>query len=98
MNKTEFKIEGEKLLAKVKELIHEGNIRRIIIKNEDGKTIIEIPMTVGVVGSLIAPVMAAVGAIAALAAHYTIVVEREDEDEKSKEEKKDSGERNIPIQ
>ena len=97
MNKTEFKIEGEKLLAKVKELLHEGNIRRIIIKNEDGKTIIEIPMTVGVVGSLIAPVLAAVGAMAALAAHYTIVVEKEDGDEKSKEEKKDSGERNIPI-
>lgn len=96
MNKTEFKIEGEKLLAKVKELIHEGNIHRIIIKNEDGKTIIEIPMTVGVVGSLIAPVLAAVGAVAAFAAHYTIVVEKEDEDEQS-EGKNNDEERNIPI-
>lgn len=79
MNKSEFKIEGDKLLAKVKELIHEGNVRRIIIKNEDGKTLIEIPLTVGVVGTLIAPVLAAVGAIAALAVHYTIVVEKEDD-------------------
>lgn len=93
MNKSEFKIEGDKLLAKVKELIHEGNVRRIIIKNEDGKTLIEIPLTIGVVGTFIAPILAAVGAIAALAVHYTIVVEKEDEPGESDDE----GETKIPI-
>jgi hypothetical protein len=63
----------------VKELVHEGNVRRIIIKDADGKTLIEIPLTVGVVGALVAPVAAAVGAIAALAADYSLVVERRGE-------------------
>jgi len=62
-------------------LIHEGNIRRIIIKNEDGRTIIEIPLTLGVVGAAIAPVLAAVGAIAALVTKMTIIVEKVDDDE-----------------
>ena len=61
----EFRVEGEKLIAKVKELLHEGNIRRIIIKDKEGKTVLEIPMTLGVVGALIAPQLAAIGAIAA---------------------------------
>ena len=78
-SKTEFKVKGEDLLRKVKELIHEGNIRRIIIKNDDGKTIIEIPLTIGVVGALLLPVLAAVGAIAALAVNYTIEVVREED-------------------
>lgn len=73
----EFKVTGEGMLAKIKELVHEGNIRRIIIKNEEGKTLIEIPMTVGVIGVVLLPVLAAVGAIAALAANFTIVVEKE---------------------
>jgi hypothetical protein len=60
----------------VKELAHEGNVRRIIIKDSQGKTLIEVPLTLGVVGVLVAPVAAAVGAIAALAAEYSIVVER----------------------
>jgi hypothetical protein len=72
----EFKVEGEKLLAKIKELIHEGNIRRIIIKEKDGKVLMEIPMTFGVVGVLIAPQLAAIGAIAALLTEATIVVEK----------------------
>lgn len=72
----EYRVTGEKLLAKFKELLHEGNIRRITIKNEEGKTLIEIPLTFGVVGVVLAPVLAAVGAIAALAANYAIVVER----------------------
>jgi hypothetical protein len=70
----ELKVKGEDLLKKVKELIHEGNIRRIIIKNESGETYIEIPLTLGVVGMVIAPILAAVGAIAALASNFTIEV------------------------
>jgi len=72
----EFKINGEELLKKVKELVHEGTIRRIIIKNEGGETLIEIPLTVGAVGALLAPMLAAVGAIAALVAKCTIIVEK----------------------
>jgi len=74
----EFKVEGEKVIAKIKEIFHEGNIRKIIIKDKDGKTLIEIPMTFGVVGALIAPQLAAIGAIAALLTEATIVVERQD--------------------
>ena len=72
----EIQTSGEELVAKVKELVHEGNIRRIIIKNEEGKTLIEIPLTLGVVGAVLLPVLAAVGAIAALVADCTIVVEK----------------------
>lgn len=74
----EFRITGDELQAKVKELIHEGNIRRIIIRNEDGTTLVEIPLTVGLVGVALVPVWAAVGAIAALATDCSIVVERRD--------------------
>ena len=73
----EFKVEGEKLLAKIKELLHEGNIRRVIIKDKEGKVIMEIPMTIGIVGVLIAPQLAALGAIAALLTEATVVVEKE---------------------
>lgn len=72
----EYKVRGEGLVAKLKEILHEGRIRRVIIKNEEGKTLIEIPLTLGVVGVLFAPVWAAVGAIAALAADLTVVVEK----------------------
>jgi hypothetical protein len=72
----EFKIDGEKLIAKIKELIHEGNIRKLIIKDKDGKTLMEIPMTFGVVGVLLAPQLAAIGAIAALVTEATLVVEK----------------------
>lgn len=75
-SKEEFKVKGEDLIAKVKEIIHAGNVRRLIIKDKDGKTMIEIPLTVGVVGIVIAPVLAAVGAIAALVTECTILVER----------------------
>jgi hypothetical protein len=74
MEKSSFKVKGEELLSKVKEIIHAGNVRRLIIKNEEGKTYIEVPVTVGVVGVLLAPVWAAIGAIAALAGHFTIEV------------------------
>lgn len=75
--KEEFRVDGEELLRKVKELINEGNIRRITIKNKDGKTIMELPLTIGVVGAVLAPVLAAVGAIAALVTECTVIVERE---------------------
>ena len=76
----EFSVSGEELLAKVKSLINEGNIRRIIIKDEAGKTIVELPLTIGVIGTVFAPVLAAVGAIAALVTKCTIVVERREAD------------------
>ena len=72
----EFKISGEEVVRKVKELIRQGHIRRITIKNEDGKTLVEIPLTIGVVGAALAPVLAAVGAIAALLTKCTIAIEK----------------------
>lgn len=72
----EFKLEGGKVLDKIKDLIHQGNIRRIILKNEDGKTLIEIPLTLGLVGAALLPVFAAVGALAALVTRLTLVVEK----------------------
>jgi hypothetical protein len=65
----EFAIDGDKLITQIKELVHEGNIRRILIKNEEGKTLIDIPLTLGVVGVLLAPQLAAIGASAALVTH-----------------------------
>ena len=73
----EFKVNGEELLKKVKELIKEGNVRRITIKNKEGKSLVEIPLTVGLIGTVLAPVLAAVGAIAALVSECTISVTRE---------------------
>ena len=72
----EFQVSGDMLVAKIKELVHEGNIRRIIIKNEEGETLIDVPLTLGVVGVLVAPQLAAIGAIAALVTHGTIVIEK----------------------
>jgi hypothetical protein len=74
--KEEFKVSGEDLIGKIKEIIKEGNARRIIIKNEDGESVAEFPLTVGAVGALVAPILAAVGAIAALLTKCTIVVEK----------------------
>ena len=79
----EFKVSGEAVLSKVRELVHEGNVRRITIKNDDGKTLIEIPLTLGVIGTVLLPVWAAIGAIAALAANLTIAVERSGAGEKT---------------
>lgn len=73
----EHKVSGEGLVARVRELIREGNVRRIIIKNDEGRSIMEIPLTLGVVGAVMMPVFVALGAIAALASHYTLVVEKE---------------------
>lgn len=79
MTTSEFKVKGEDLLRKIREIIEEGNVNRIIIKNNEGKVYIEIPVTLGVIGALIAPVLAAVGALAALAADFTIEVIRRDQ-------------------
>jgi hypothetical protein len=75
----EFRVDGDALISKIKEIIHQGNVRRIIIKNESGETLIEVPLTLGVVGVILLPVWAAIGAIAALAARFSIVVERVDD-------------------
>ncbi len=72
----EYRVPGDSLVSKIKELIHQGNIRRIIIKNDEGRVLIEIPLSVGVVGAVLLPVWAAIGAIAALAANLTVVVEK----------------------
>lgn len=72
----ELRIEGRELLARVTDLIREGNVRRLIIKNEEGITLIEIPLTLGVAGAVILPTLAAVGAIAALVARCSITIER----------------------
>lgn len=74
----EFKVNGDAVIATVKELLHEGNVRRLVIKNEQGETLIEVPLTIGVVGAVLLPVWAAIGAIAALAVNLTIGVERVD--------------------
>ena len=75
----QYKVAGDEVLKKIKDLIHEGNVRRIIIKQEDGRKLIEIPMTIGVVGALLLPVWAAIGAVAAVVTDCTIEVERADE-------------------
>lgn len=76
MASEEFKVSGEDVIGVIKKIIAEGNVRRIIIKKEDGATLVEFPLTIGAIGALIAPMLAAVGAIAALVTRCTIVVER----------------------
>lgn len=70
-----LRLKGQAFVDKVKELIHEGNVRRIVIKNDEGHTVMEIPVTAGVVAAIVAPVLAAIGAIAALANEWSIEVE-----------------------
>ena len=72
-----FSVSSDDLVQKVKELVHEGNVTRIIIKDEEGKTLLEIPVTIGVIGIVLVPWLAAIGAIAALATKCTIVVQRQ---------------------
>ena len=69
------RVRGEELLGKVRELVHEGNTRRIIVIGDDGTTLLEIPLTAGIVGTVMAPALVAVGAIAALATNYTLLIE-----------------------
>lgn len=77
----EFRVDGDKVVGKIKELVNEGNIRRIIIKSEDGRTLLEVPLTIGVgvvgVTALVAPALAAIGALAAIVSKVSIIVERD---------------------
>ncbi len=75
----EFSVNGDEILAKIKQLIHERNIRRIMIRDKQGHSIAEFPLTVGVAGAILAPALAGIGAIAALVSEATIVVEKTDE-------------------
>lgn len=83
-NQEEFKVSGDGLVAKIKEIIKAGNARRIILKNEQGQVIMEIPMTFAVIGTVLAPVLAAVGAIAALVTECSITVIKKDETKNDK--------------
>ena len=76
----EFEFNGEELIALIKELIHKGNIRRIILKSEEGLVLVDIPLSIGILGTLVAPQLAALGAIAALVTKGTIVVEKIEDD------------------
>ncbi|MBU1865084.1 MAG: DUF4342 domain-containing protein [Actinobacteria bacterium] len=76
----DFKVRGEELLAKARDLIREGNIRRLTIINDEGRTLIEIPLTIGVIGAMLLPVWAAIGAIAAVVSDCTIRIEKNDEE------------------
>lgn len=78
VNYEEIKVKGREAVAKVKDLIHQGNVRRIIIKDGKGTTFLEIPLTIAAVGAVAAPIVAAVGAIAALVSDFTITVEKID--------------------
>ncbi len=73
----EIKIQSHDLVGKVKELIHEGNVRRVIIKDDKGNTFMEVPLAIAALGAIAAPVLAAIGAVAALVANFTLVIERE---------------------
>ena len=77
-NTEQFDLKGEDVLAKIKELVREGNVRRITIKNGEGDVLLEVPLTIGVVGALLLPVWAAIGAVAALVSDCTIAIERRD--------------------
>lgn len=77
VTREEFSVSTDDLVEKVKQLVHEGNVTRIMVKGEKGETLVDLPVTVGVVGILLAPLLAAIGVIAAIATRCTIVVERE---------------------
>ncbi|MCX6169790.1 MAG: DUF4342 domain-containing protein [Ignavibacteriales bacterium] len=78
----EFKVKGNELIQKIEELIHEGNVTRIIVKDEKGNTYIDIPVTIGILGAVFAPIVAAVGALAGMAANYTVEVIRKEDEKK----------------
>jgi hypothetical protein len=75
----EFKVSGRQLLETVKRVVREGNVRRIVLRNTAGRTVLDLPLTAGIVGAALVPLYAAVAGLAALAAHYTLVVERSDD-------------------
>jgi hypothetical protein len=76
-----YKVAGEKVISTIKKLIREGNVRHVVIKNDEGRTLIEFPVSIGVAGAVLLPVWAAVGAIAAIVTQCTIEIEREPEEE-----------------
>lgn len=79
MTQEEYSVSSDDLVAKVRQLLHEGNVRRIVVRDEKGKTLLEIPLTLGVVGFILAPWMAALGVVAAMVSKAKIVVERKEE-------------------
>ena len=79
-NRERHRVSGDMVIAKIKELLHEGKVRHVVIKNEEGRTLIEFPVSIGVAGALLLPVWAAIGAIAAIVTDCTIEVEREPEE------------------
>ncbi len=83
----EFEVTGEKLLATVRELVHQGNVRRVVIRNAKGVTLLEIPLVIGIAGAVLVPIWAAIGALAALLAKFTLVIERVQEAPEPKTEK-----------
>ena len=84
-DREKHKVSGDRVIAKIKELIHEGNVRHVVIKNDEGRTLIEFPVSIGLAGALLLPVWAAVGAIAAMVTDCTIEVEREAEEDSDAE-------------
>ena len=78
----EFKVKGEELLKKIRDTVHEGNVRKIVIKDDKGNPYLELPLTLGVVGVFLAPVWAAIGALAAMASNFTVEIIKRDQEEK----------------
>jgi hypothetical protein len=80
-----YKVAGDKVISTIKELIHEGNVRHVVIRNDEGRILIEFPVSIGVAGAVLLPVWAAVGAVAAIVSQCTIEIEREPEEEDAAE-------------
>ena len=93
----EFKVKGDQVVTKLKELLHEGNVRHIVIKNDEGRVLIEFPVSIGLAGALLLPVWAAVGAVAAMVTNCTIEVERTDEEEDPSHEDNDEATSPGPV-
>jgi hypothetical protein len=85
-SREQFRVPGDELVAKLKELIREGNVRHIVIKNDEGRTLIEVPLSLGVVGAVLLPVWAAIGAIAAVVTKCSVEIEREAEDDATEDD------------
>jgi Domain of unknown function (DUF4342) len=79
----ELKVAGQELKDTVKRLIHEGNVRRIIVKNSEGRVLLDMPLAAGLAGALLLPVLTAIAGIVALAKEFTVVIEREPEEKQS---------------
>jgi len=85
-----FRVTGDKVVATIKELIHQGNVRHVVIKNDEGRTLIEFPVSIGLAGAVLLPVWAGVGAIAAMVTHCTIEVERATDEASDPEDEDDA--------